>query len=761
MGTWHFGIRRATGYWQAAAAGLLFLAVFAVVGKVWRIHLHIPLDYSSDAFEVLAHLTHNYISNDVTERLFAPLNAMHASAWQYAVNALFQFNGNLMVLCRWLTGDDAAALNLYFLLTFPLTFGTAYYACWRLRLENPYRFCVAMLYAFMPYHLWRGEIHILESTYLLTPLYILVLLRLWAARPLFWRHDGNQWQLHLIDRAAIGPAVLLLFFGSFHYYHQFFFAILAGFVGLGAWAYRHNWRHFSSAIGVIALALMPLVLKGALSAWLADPILHLSVIGYPLARPGEDEYYPLKIIQLLLPVQHHRWEWLAHFREVYDNTRPLVNENSSTSLGLVGALGFAVIVAFGLQPARRTMGVLTKFGWVSLVILLVTTMGGLNTAITLASQHIFGLEFPLSQARGWNRIVIYLGFFAYFGFFVVLRGINRRVEARWSSRHAHMVAFCVCTCVLIFALWDQVPKPLQQTKATKVAFKSDQAFFGAMEAHSAPGASVFQLPVIAHHVSGSVNGVDHTEGLRPFISTKAMRFSFGADYGSAQLDLLHHIEGLPTEEKLRTLCEYGLSTILIHRNMYADPKAVEDPLAASLNVSPVQSADGAFSYLPLDAYCANHAIRPIGRAALADRLAADAVHYEGTDFLRQLGSVVENGKDKNSVVAGRGAAGYLTYGPYRHLPPGSYDAVFHLTVEGNAGDTVGGIDVDGVNMGVAGVLAKADLTVGDARTDSLTLHFSSSSPEQVFEFRVFVNGRGQVTLHGVDVQPVGKKTERR
>ena len=761
VGKWGTLSRRMS---HATLAGLLFLAVFVLVGRVWRIHLHIPLDYSSDAFEVLVHLVHNYVSNDVTERLFAPFNAPHASPWQYLVNGIFQFNGNLIALCRWLTGDDAAALNLYFLLTFPMTFGTAYYACRRLRLENPYGFCVATLYALMPYHLWRGEIHILESTYLLTPLYVLVLLRLWSARPLFWRHDGLKWQTHLADRDAVGPLILLLFFGSFHYYHQFFFAVLAASIALGASAYRRNWRHAVSGIALAIIAMVPLILKDTLTGWIADPILKLSVTGYPIAGPGENEYYPLKLVQLILPIQHHRWAVLAHLRDVYDSTRPLVNENSSISLGLIGAIGFAVVLGFGLLPGRRSMSVLAKFGWISLVVLLVASMGGLSAVMALASQYVFGYGFPLSQARGWNRIVIYLGFFAYLAFFWVLRAGIGKLGSRWSERSVPIVSVLTCGLVLIFALWDQVPGPLQQTDVTQSSFRADHEYFAGMESQFPPGASVFQLPVVVHHTSGWLNGRYYTEALRPFIHTKAMRFSFGADYGSAQIDLLHHIDGLPTERKLVALCEYGFSTILIDRGMYVSPDDVEVPLAAALNQPSVRSPDGTFAYLPLTPYCHNHRIRPIEVRADADHRMLSAVmsrgvHYDATDFQRKIGHVVDNG-DMTQVTAGPGEAGFLAFGPYRSLPIGSYEAIFNITTAGGGEDALGTVDVNGTTAGVSTVLAAQEIPVNSRAQKTIRLTFSSTSRSQIFEFRVYVYGKGSVSLNGVDILPLGKASER-
>lgn len=744
---------------------LLFLGIFMVVGKIWHIQLHTPLDYSSDALEVLVYLTHNYVSNDVLARLSAPFGAQHVSAWQYVVNALFQFNGNLVVLCRWLTGDDVAALNLYFLLTFPLTFATAYYACRRLRMQVPFAFCAATLYAFMPYHFWRGEIHILESTYLLTPLYVLVLLRLWAARPVFWRHDGTQWRLELTDRAAIGPLVLLVFFGSFHYYHQFFFAILALAVGLAAWGYRRNWRHLSSAVALASMAMAVLVVKGIWSGMLSDPILHLSATGYPISGPGESEGYPLKLIQLLLPVQHHRWPLLAHLRDVYDSTRPLVNENSSVSLGMLGALGFAWVLGWGLLPGRPRMTVMAKFGWMSVIVLLVASMGGLSSIVSLVSQYAFGYGFPLSQARSWNRIAIYLGFFAYFGFFAGLQQVVGRIARSVKPASANWISLAICAPVLALGLWDQVPGPFQQTQQTKESYRSDRSYFAAMESHLGPESTVFQLPVIIHHTYDPAYLTGYVEQLRPYISTRSMRFSFGADYGSAQIDFLHHIDGLPVQRKLHELCAYGFSAILIHRSMLAHPEEIEQPLADVLGASAVRSPDGGFGYFPLAGYCSAQglkagdgaSIRREGESLLGK---GGPIHYDATDFRRKVGRVVDAADGTIEVTADAGMVGSLSFGPYRVLPLGQYEAVFHLASQGGKGETLGHVDVNGIIGSVATVLAKQELVVEREGQFTVKLPFAATSRTQALEFRVWTDGKATLTLRGVDIVPITKSANR-
>src|SRR5690606_13118282 len=62
--------------------------------------------------------------------------------------------------------------------------------------------------------------------------------------------------------------------------------------------------------------------------------------------PAETEIYGLKIAQLLLPISDHRVSSLAEFKDTYSSSTPLVNENDTASLGVVGGFGFLVLIGW-------------------------------------------------------------------------------------------------------------------------------------------------------------------------------------------------------------------------------------------------------------------------------------------------------------------------------------------------------------------------------------------------------------------------------
>jgi len=75
------------------------------------------------------------------------------------------------------TRDTAVALNVFYLLTYPLVAMTMLYAARSLHLRRTTAAAVALLFTFLPYHLIRGEGHVALSAYFMLPIALLVALR--------------------------------------------------------------------------------------------------------------------------------------------------------------------------------------------------------------------------------------------------------------------------------------------------------------------------------------------------------------------------------------------------------------------------------------------------------------------------------------------------------------------------------------------------------------------------------------------------------
>src|SRR4029077_20919180 len=218
-------------------------------------------------------------------------------------------------------GDFGSVVNLYFLLGFTLTALAALYALRVLGFSYFAAVVPALIYAFLPFHLWRGEDHILPATYFLVPLVSLTALWIAGATPLVRWSEGKKWPQ--LTGAGIASIIFCILLGSDYPYYAFFGIVL--FVLAAAYA----WFAFRDRQAPLAAAALIVITVFTYA---------LNVAGYLLARgsglpfgvrpvprgarlpcggrrsPHKAEFYGLKIIQLLLPIQDHRIGALAQFR---------------------------------------------------------------------------------------------------------------------------------------------------------------------------------------------------------------------------------------------------------------------------------------------------------------------------------------------------------------------------------------------------------------------------------------------------------------
>ncbi|HEV8673642.1 MAG TPA: hypothetical protein VGX21_06315 [Methylomirabilota bacterium] len=135
--------------------------------------------------------------------------------------------------------------------------------------------------------------------------------------------------------------------------------------------------------------------------------------------------------------------------------------------------------------------------------------------------------------------------------------------------------------------------------------------------------------------------------------------------------------------------------------------------------------------------------------------------YEAEDLLRQTGEVGADA-DASGGYAVHARAGtpesYATFGPYRRYPPGRYEAVFRVRLDGPSSDAepLAVVDVSGDRgrrqFAARPVMAAALAPAG--RYHDLTLPFTVDEPA-VLEFRVLHRGRAGLWIDRVTVRPGG------
>ena len=176
-----------------AAAAVSLLAVWFGL-NLWAVDWRVPFYYSGDALAVASHFKTIIETGWFTHQpdLGAPYGQFY-SDYPQADNLHFIAADVL----RLFTSDFGVAMNVYFVIGFPLA---AITALWFLRLVGvgtPLAVALGVVYSLAPYHFIKGEGHLFLAAYFVVPLavgliYLVATGRpLWALRPRE-RADGTR-----------------------------------------------------------------------------------------------------------------------------------------------------------------------------------------------------------------------------------------------------------------------------------------------------------------------------------------------------------------------------------------------------------------------------------------------------------------------------------------------------------------------------------------------------------------------------------------
>jgi hypothetical protein len=283
--------------WDVFLGALTAVAalVLAVLGmKVWRGDLHVPFAYEQETqyYLMLAKAMEDHGGYFENQSLGAPFGQ---ELEDFAVGT-DRLNLDLLRLLGLVFGSPAAAVNVFFLLTFPLVAAAAFLVFRLLGVARAAAVVCPLLFALAPYHFERGEGNLFLSAYWVVPLGAYLVLATLAGEPLFRRREGAGGLLAYASGRTLLTMSFCVAIASTGIYYAAFTALLL----VGAALIALVARVGRAAVAGAALCL-PLILCGVL--------VHLSPsIAYrwdngvnPAAErhPRESEVFALKLSDLL------------------------------------------------------------------------------------------------------------------------------------------------------------------------------------------------------------------------------------------------------------------------------------------------------------------------------------------------------------------------------------------------------------------------------------------------------------------------------
>jgi phosphoglycerol transferase len=566
------------------AAVLCFLTLFAVY-QLNQADLRIPLGWKRDFY------FHQALIRNFAETGHWYVNPLLGAPGQ---QELYDFplphSSHLLVLSvlKLFTHDYGLLLNLYYLLSYPLSAIAALYVFRRLGLAPGLALTGSVLFAFLPFHLLRGEEHLFLSAYYFQPLLLLAVIWTATGHPLFRAKEGGTgWRSWRVTRdGAIALIACVLAAGDNPYW--VFFGII--FLACAALLARYRFGHRNAVrTGAILIAILALALLVNLTPNFLYTIRHGPSAAAKRA-PLEAEIYGLRVAQMVLPVSGHRVPLLRKVKVRYERQVANINENATASLGLFGTVGLAVSLACLIFS--RGSPLLQALGGLNLAAFLWATVGGLGAVFNF-------VVWP--QFRAYNRISVQIGFLSIAAFLLAASALLQR---RTRLLRGSVCMGLLVALVMILGVFDQVPVRssfLPDRALLERIFRQDETFVRQVEAAAPAQAMIFQLPYIAFPETAPRFEMYDYEQMRGFLHSRTLRWSYGAMKGHATDRWLAEVSQQPLPELAASVRQAGFSGILVNRLGYSDRAALlESQLGMLLNAAPIVDANGEMSYFPLD-----------------------------------------------------------------------------------------------------------------------------------------------------------------
>jgi hypothetical protein len=532
---------------------LLSLAILIFGLELWKTSPREPWFYSEDS------LLHFVFAQNVLETGTYYASDRMAAPDRLDLRWFPQSDGINYLEIRLLgliDADPFFVLNLHFLLGFPLAASSALLAYRRFGGSFVCGSLCAQLFAFLPYHMQRCLLmgHVFLGAYWLVPLATLLLLRVYhgeAIRPWRW-------------------LAFSFIFASGGVYYAFFFCFFLCVATLRAGLVTRR-------LGPVCMGIV--LLSATVAGGLANfaPSLSAKVhreTNLVQRSPYEADLYGLRIYLMLTPPMYHRLEALEYWKtERLRAAGDTWNENESASLGIIGTLGFLLLLSKLLTGNRSEPDkpdLLHALSTLTIVAILLATAGGFGTLLSYCG---------FSWIRGYNRISIFLAFFALLALVLTADRLTQRTPRpafRWAANS-------IWIGLTILGLWDQTGTFCKLgANRWSEEFQRDRAFVQAMERELPPNAKVFQLPVVPFPERRMPSGECGYYHAVPYLHSKSLFISYGPAAHQATYDWQEKISRMPPREMVATLRRQGFAAIWIDHRGYGDEGDWGRPLKAEL-----------------------------------------------------------------------------------------------------------------------------------------------------------------------------------
>lgn len=463
-----------------------------------------------------------------------------ADFFDYILSEKFSFY--ILRLLGCFTSNPYFAVNLLYFVNYYLISLVGLFVCRKLGLRKFSSMVVSCLYAFSPFIQLRYA-HMWLTSYYMVPLTCMIAVQIVNGGI---RRTVER-SVSLCENKSFWKSAILVFFCVFTGLYYAFFACAIFAVAIVIRLMNVKWKSKGLSKELYPILFIFIVICSVIVN-ITPNLLYYALhgsnpIGELATRPrGESEFYAMKLIQLLLPRPGHRIPIFRQLTELYAANYPLVNENITSSLGIISAGGFVLSVLFLFQKDAKDR----IFSQLNIALFLIGTVGGIGSILSLVIK---------SPMRSYNRISVFIMFLS----LVLIGRLLDRVKGR--NNYA-----ALCVGVLLIGLYDQtatyVPGDFSQ-------FESDRNFIHQIESTLEADDMVFMLPYTNWPSGGAYRkhiGV---------LESESIHWSYGAMQGRPEAIWQEAVASKDVETMLRLLRDEGYDGIYLDAGLYSTIYGVE------------------------------------------------------------------------------------------------------------------------------------------------------------------------------------------
>ncbi|HMJ74795.1 MAG TPA: hypothetical protein VK507_02425 [Iamia sp.] len=510
--------------------------VWAVLNyRLWDISPRVPLNQSDDA-----RLITNLVKNTADQGWWTTNPDLGYPVGQQLYD--FPHGGETwqLAILRFMslfTKSPGLLMNAYFFLGIGVAALAAYLALRHLRFGVGPSLVASTALTWLPFRIGHSQWHLFRTSFWWIPLAIVVVLWVihWRERflvdpdpppPDSWRH-GLVWTVrhNLRVKRVLVFGLMVLVLGMSETMTTAFTLTLLAITGLlGALRRREPVTLLVHGLAIVAIT-------GVFFVGMSSTLRFVAANGSN-AEAGrrvvvEQEFYGLKLSDMLLPDPSHRNDLGDPSREVRDNSR--IPSEGGQSIGLLGAAGFvgAVIhvLTHGWGARRRDLRPLHDRESLRDDVSLIATVGFM--VATVSGGAIFLSLLGFSQVRVWNRMSLLIAFCSLAYALTWLEGGWTRLKGRIASTPARdrawpraVIGTALVGVLLFGVMWDGShvqfrPKNgrfgLDYDKNDR-AWVVDEEFAQRIDASMPDGSAIFQFPIIRFPEApppGQMHDYDH------------------------------------------------------------------------------------------------------------------------------------------------------------------------------------------------------------------------------------------------------------